>query len=308
MAPLLDLGFSSFQSAEAMYAREINNNLNTKWMCSWELISFLDKFSFVCDAIMYRMYCAEYDIPCDYSNEECEELAAKYKDQIYMFQSELLSDFVNKINKYWIDLVKSGDIQPKLPPTAKTALMNFIAIANRMAESELAPHFISLFASLSEAHKERTSNTMDISDVQETITKDQFLSYCNTFNNIFMKLFQSKDGALDQKLFNTRIGMVKKVLMTILWMCEPNSPSRTYAADQIFDKWIYPYMDTTRVFKEILSKYSVRKSVPMAYALCVTPETVDLIPEDTDSYPITDSFRFMSTLLFENQPLQPENQ
>jgi hypothetical protein len=72
----------------------------------------------------------------------------------------------------------------------------------------------------------------------------------------------------------------------------------------LFDKWILPYMKNTEWFRETLTKYEARKSVPMAYALCVTPETIDLVPEDTDAFPITDAFRFMSTLLLTTQPAE----
>ena len=304
MAPLLDLGFSSFESVDHIYRSGLDGKLRYEWLYSWELVSFIDQFNFVADPIMYRIYCAEYDIPCDYTDEECKELADKFKQPIHKFEVGLLMKLICDVKTKWTELVQKNVVTPRLPPTAKTALINFVNITNKMAESDLAPHFISLFASLSEAHKERTSKDMDVSDVQENITKDQFMSYCSIFDGYFSKLFQFNDDMPDQKLFNGRIAIVKKVLMTILWMCEPESTNRIYASDILFDKWILPYMEGVDVYKETLNKYSARKSIPMTYALCVTPETIDLVPEDEDANPNTDSFRFMTTLLLTNQPVE----
>lgn len=295
----LDLGFSSFEHATAIIANEQNRSLSHIWMCDWEILSFIDKIDFVCDATMYRMYCAEFGIECDYNDEECLELAQKYKDQIFKFQRNLIKNIVVMIYDRWTGYVRSGVVVPSLPPSAKTALINFMNIVKRMSQSEYAPHFIGMFSSLAEAHKEPSTYTYDVSDVQETISSGQFESYCQIMQDRIMKPFQSEDE-LELKRFNTRISMIQKILMSILWMCEPEHYNKIYDSDAIFDKYMLPYIQATPCFSNWLKMFMNRKSMPMAYAVCVTPETVELIPEDQDTYPITDSIRLVLTLALVN--------
>ena len=294
----LDLGFSSFEHAQAIIKSEADRVNSHVWVCDWTTVAFLDKINFVCDATMYRLYCEEFDIPCDYDDNDCTELAQKYKDQLIEYQKGLLKNIVVNVYDRWVKEVKLGTVIPCLPPSAKTALLNFVSIVKRMAESEYTPHFMGMFSSLAEAHKERNSCTFDISDVQETITKDQFSAYCEIVKDMLVRPFQKKDAELDAKMFNTRIIIAQKVLMSILWMCEGTYNGRTYASDLLFDHYIYPDIVSCPTYKDCIAKYNARKSAPLAYAICVTPDTIDLVPEDNDSYPITDTFRLMMTLLY----------
>ena len=301
--PLLDLGFSSLEAYGAVAEYEDYRLLNHTWMCDWELVSFMDKIDLVYDATMYRMYCAEYDKNCDYSDEECVELVQKYKEPISVYQRTLLKNVVATIYNRYFSMVEKGEILPKLPKTAKVALLNFINIVKHMVESEYAPHFVGMYGSLAEAHKEKTTFTTDISSVQETITKDQFISYCNIVRNILFKPFDN-NVELDSKMFNTRISMAQKVLTSILWMCEPYMAGRVYDSASIFDNWIEPFLRNQPMFKQYINKCQMRKGIPLAYAICVTPETIECIPEDKDSYPTTDAYRLMLTLLFINNTIQ----
>ena len=294
--PILDLGFSSFEQAAAIVKDSVDRSNSCYWMCDWERVSFLDKINFICDATMYRLYCAEFDIPCDYSDEECIELAQKYKEQVYKFQQNLLQNIVKDVFARWVGYIHSGDVIPQLPPSAKIALINFTSIASKLSGSELAPHFIGMFGSLSEAHTTKTSCTFDVSDVQETISVDQFDSYCRIIEPLLTRPFESKNED-DLKRFNVRIALVKKILMSILWMCEPVNYNGTYESDTLFDRWILPYMQSSPEYEPYLKMFMNRKSMPIAYAICVTPETVKLIPEDIDSYPITDAIRLALTLV-----------
>lgn len=296
----LDLGFSSFEYAQKVMDTQCERSLNHIWMCDWEIVSFLDKINLVYDATMYRMYCSEYDIACDYTDEECLELAQKYKKQIYQFQIGLLKNIVVAVYDRWVSYVKADKVLVRLPGPAKTALLNFVSIVKRMAESEYAPHFLGMFSSLAEAHKSANTHTFDISDVQETISKEQFESYCEIVKFLLVRPFTIKDDDSDIKLFNTRIIFAQKVLMSILWMCETDHVNREYSPDIVFDRWILPYMKEVQSFVPYINKCMSRKGAPTAYAICVTPETIDLIQEDNDSYPITDTFRLMLTMLFVN--------
>ena len=300
----LDIGLGSFEQAQAVFQQEIDRANSHIWVCDWITVSFLDKINFVSDATMYRLYCDEYDIPCDYNDEECTELANKYNKQLIKYQIDLLGNIVVNIYDRWVKEVTVGNVSPKLPPTAKTALINFISIVRRMAESEYFPHFMSMFGSLSEAHKEKTSCTFDVSDVQENITKEQFISYCDIVKKILVRPFQQKDEESDMKLFNTRIIIAQKILMSILWMCEGNNNGRSYSADVLFDRYIHSLVLSDTIHKDYIDKYVSRKSIPMAYAICLTPESIDIIPEDSDSYPVTDSFRLMTTLLYTNNAVR----
>lgn len=295
---LLDLGMSSLEHATTIIQNETDRVNSHVWVCDWTTVAFLDKISFVCDATMYRLYCDEFDIPCDYDDEECTELANKYKDQLIAFQRGLLKNIVVNVFDRWVKEVNIGNVTPTLPPSAKTALLNFVSIVKRMAESEYAPHFLGMFSSLAEAHKGSNSCTFDISDVQETITKDQFCAYCDIIKDMLIRPFQNKDSEMDSKLFNTRIVVAQKVLMSILWMCEGANNGRTYDPDLMFDTYIYPNIISSPAYKSDLAKFNSRKSMPLAYAICVTPDTIDLVKEDNDSYPITDTFRLMMTLLY----------
>lgn len=294
----LDLGFSSFEHATAIVQAETARVNTQTWVCDWTTVAFLDKINFVCDATMYRLYCNEFDIPCDYDDAECTELAQKYKAQLLEYQKGLLKNIVVNVYDRWVKEVSSGNVVPALPPSAKVALLNFISIVKRMAESEYTPHFMGMFGSLSEAHRAPNTYTYDVSDVQETITKDQFVSYCDTVKDLLIRPFQAKDTELDAKMFNTRIIIAQKVLMSILWMCEGTNSGRSYEPDVMFDRYIYQNIASIPMFTNCIAKYNARKSAPIAYAVCVTPDNIDLVPEDNDSYPITDTFRLMMTLLY----------
>ena len=292
---MLDLGFSSFEHASSIIAAGEARSLATTWMLDWEIVSLLDEINFVCDAPMYRMYCAEFGIDCDYSDEECIELANKQKDAIFKYQRDLLKNIVFGIYDKWTGYVESGRIIPALPPSAKVALMNFINTVRRMAESEYAPHFVGMFGSLAEAHQETNSCNTDVSDVQETISKDQFKSYCDIMKDRIAKPFTSEDE-LEIKRFNTRMSIVKKILMSIMWMCEPEHYNKVYSSDVLFDRWILPYIQGNPIFNQYLAMFMNRKSMPMAYAIAATPETIEFVKEDEDSYPVTDSTRLALTV------------
>lgn len=293
---MLDLGLSSFEHASSIIAAGEARSLATTWMLDWEVVSLLDEINFVCDAPMYRMYCAEYGIPCDYTDEECIELANKQKDVVLKYQRDLLKNIVFDIYDRWTKMVESGNIIASLPPSSKVALMNFVNTVRHMAESEYAPHFLGMFGSLAEAHKESSSCTFDISDVQETISKDQFTAYCDIMKSRITKPFTSEDE-LELKRFNTRMSIVKKILMSIMWMCEPDHYNKVYSSDVLFDRWILPYMQNNPMFNQYLAMYMNRKSMPMAYAIAATPETIEFVPEDNDSYPVTDSIRLALTIV-----------
>ena len=307
----LDLGLSSLETAmDAVAAFSYpTNKIDDIWIADFATVSLLNQINFMTDATMYRLYCADFNIECEYNDEDCAELASKFQRELQLYQLSLMKNLVYAIYDRWVKYADTDHVLLRLPPSAKTAMMNFISVVNKMAESEYTPHFVAMYGSIAEAHKPPSTYIYDVSDVQETITAEQFKSYCDIVKKIIVMPFMNIEEELDLKRLNTRLSFAQKVLFTILYMTESEyNTHRRGSVPNLVDNYIVPALDRqdNSYKKEYLKKWNARKGSPMAYALCATEESIDSIPVDADIYPITDTFRFVCALLFADKCLQDQ--
>jgi len=304
---MLDLGFNEYKKIAASVESE--NAINSaqprlNWKSDLMVINLLSQVTPVFDATMFRFYAEKFNINIeDESEEDLQALANLYKHQIELFVISRMKELVCKIVDRWEKFVDTELTIPHLPSAAKKAFGNFLMLVKNTTSADMTSTFNTFYTTLADACQPRNTNTFDLAHISETVNKDQFKTYLTICRSFIDKAFTIKEDTEFSK-FMYAFKYIQQVVKSILWMCRLE-----------YDEYVYDYAkwySTSLIYMRIkdseqaMSGLGNRKSIPIVYTLFITPENIKDVPEDKDSYPITDSFRLLSVLLYQYYKVNKE--
>lgn len=302
---MLDLGLEEYHKIaksqeNCAFVSDEEPYLN--WRCDWLVTELLGNISPMYDAPMYRFYAEKFNVNIeDEKDEELKELAQLYRKQIDIFVVNRIRQLVENIIARYRRFVKNEWVLPRCPNSSKKALGNFLMLMKTTTGTDLTPTFNNFYNTLAEANAPKTTYTYDLSRFGEVISKDQFEQYLQVCEKLIEKVFTiSEEFEFTKFMYGFKY--VQQVLKSIMWMCRMN-----------LERTIYDQEDQDRIQRRYLDYkcgnigLNNHRSIPMVYALFINPENIKYVPEDADSYPITDASRLLSVLLYQNLKLSKGN-
>ena len=302
---MLDLGLTEYKKlvqSDENYAFINSEEPFLNWRCDWMVTNLLGSISPLYDASMYRFYAEHFNIDVESeTDEELNELANLYKKQIDILIVKRMKALVDRIVARYRKFVEHEWTMPRCPSSSKKALSNLLMLVKNTTGTDLTPTFNNFYNTLSEANAPKTTFNYDLSRFGEVISKDLFLQYLDLCERMINKIFTiTEDFEFTKFMYGFKY--VQQVLKSILLLCRMEVERTAFGVEDM-DKIQRRFLD----YKCGNIGLNNHRSIPMVYALFINPENIKYVPEDADSYPITDASRLLSVLLYQNLKLSKGN-
>ena len=291
---MLDLCFEALNMGQVTNTNTIQRN----WYCDWVILGLMDQVCPITDKNMYRLYADAYQVDIeDLEEQDIEDMAHMYKDQMYMFVASNVYSRIMTIIDRWSEYRENNACMAffKIPAQCKVPLTNLLTISKNTVGADFIPLFTAFIGSLNQSLRHRNTHTFDKPDVFELLSKEHYCAYRDIVKDAVNKFFTRREGdEFDVNKFNEGLHHLLTVVRSLILLSIPGYDPFIQEPLEVFENNILPYLSAEDMYPQL-------RRASMGHAICIHNENVDKVVFQDDSEPMTDPWRVIVTTLFQER-------